>query len=279
MTTWDPGDYARHSSVQYGFAEEAIRRLEVRGDEAVLDLGCGDGKITAQLALKVPRGKVVGIDASPEMIAFARQEHPRTRYHNLDFALMEAQALAFEAEFDLVFSNSAMHWVLDHRPVLAGVARGLKPGGQVRLQMAGKGNLAALAPAVIKVLGNPRWQGKFTNVRLAMGLYDAQEYRDLLLKAGLRPTRVELVRREIIHHDQTAMIGWMRTTWMFFLASLSPEQRDEFIAAVMDAYLEAHPSDPQGKIAVPSMRLEVEAEKPVVNGEKIVQQPHDEKEP
>lgn len=131
MQAWDPKDYAEHSSVQFNFARALLDRLRLRGDETVLDLGCGDGKITVEVARLVPRGKAVGIDSSPEMIGFARARFPSSCYPNLEFALMDAQAISFQNQFDLALSNSALHWVADHRPILRGLARGLKPGGKV----------------------------------------------------------------------------------------------------------------------------------------------------
>src|SRR5689334_19838215 len=108
---WDPEDYAKNSAAQLGWARELIARLQLRGDEALLDIGCGDGKVTAELAGAVPRGFVLGVDSSPAFVAYAREHYPATSYPNLAFAHMDARALAHERSFDAIFSNAALHWV------------------------------------------------------------------------------------------------------------------------------------------------------------------------
>src|SRR5579863_3531629 len=137
---WNPADYARHSQGQERWAKELITLLAPQPDESVLDIGCGDGRHTAEIARLVPQGRVVGVDRSPEMVRFAHEHFPPTQFPNLSFSQADASALPFHAEFDAIFSNAALHWVLDHRPVLAGIARSLKPGGRCVLQMGGKGN-------------------------------------------------------------------------------------------------------------------------------------------
>jgi len=261
MQAWDPKDYAEHSSVQFDFARALLDLLSLRGDEAVLDLGCGDGKITVEVARLVPQGKAVGIDSSPEMIGFAQAKFPPAQYPNLEFAVMDAQAITFQEQFDLVLSNSALHWVADHRPILQGIARGLKPGGKAMMQMAGKGHFAALVPAVAQVIGDPRWKDGFRNFRSPFGFHGPEEYRAWILEAGLRPDRVELVPRSIHHRGRDGMIHWIRTTWLPFLACVSPAHHEIFVASIADAYLRDHPPDLHGVVAIPSLRLEVEAGK------------------
>ena len=113
--TWNAADYAANSAVQQTWARELIARLNLRGDEHVLDVGCGDGKVTAEIARAVPRGSVSGVDASAEMIAFARKTFPPAKIPNLKFQICDARKIRFRAtQFDLVFSNAALHWVDDH---------------------------------------------------------------------------------------------------------------------------------------------------------------------
>src|SRR5512133_3316891 len=137
MTAWNPSDYAQHSSAQQIWARELIAKLHLAGHERVLDIGCGDGKVTAEIASAVPRGSVVGIDNSTDMIGYAKAAYEAG---NLRFQVADAAALPFQAEFDVIFSNACLHWIYDHKPVLAGIRRSLAPGGRVLLQMGGKGN-------------------------------------------------------------------------------------------------------------------------------------------
>src|SRR5580693_224613 len=108
---WNAADYAANSVVQQSWAREIIARLKLRGDEHVLDVGCGDGKVTAEIARAVPRGSVTGMDASPQMIEFAKKNFPTTEFPNLRFRVMDARKIKFDRQFDVAFSNAALHWV------------------------------------------------------------------------------------------------------------------------------------------------------------------------
>src|SRR5512146_699109 len=154
---WDPREYEKHSSQQQLWAQELIAKLGLSGAERVLDVGCGDGKVTAQIATQLPRGSVVGVDNSPGMIALATERFPPQAHANLRFQLEDASRLPFRAEFDLVFSNAALHWISDHRPVLRGIAAALKPGGKALLQMGGTGNAAEIVAGCDRLSQSPRW--------------------------------------------------------------------------------------------------------------------------
>ena len=129
--TWNAADYHKSSPAQALWAKELIAKLELFGNERVLDIGCGDGKVTAEIARNLPAGNVTGVDSSPEMIRFACDHFPRSEYRNLSFILGDARALPFSEEFDVVFSNAALHWIPDHKPLLAGIAKSLHPKGKL----------------------------------------------------------------------------------------------------------------------------------------------------
>jgi trans-aconitate 2-methyltransferase len=142
MHKWDPADYQKSSSAQYNWAMALIAGLKLDGKESILDIGCGDGRITAHLAGLVPNGNVLGIDLSPEMIRFAAgkyADHP-----NLSFLVGDASDLKFAGEFDLVVSFACLHWVKDHLSVLKAVRQSLVPGGHFLMQCGGRGNAARI---------------------------------------------------------------------------------------------------------------------------------------
>ncbi|HSY18998.1 MAG TPA: class I SAM-dependent methyltransferase [Candidatus Acidoferrales bacterium] len=128
---WNAADYAANSTVQQSWARELIARLKLRGNEHVLDVGCGDGKVTAEIARAVPHGTVTGIDASAEMLKFAKKMFPAAKVPNLKFKASDARKIEFKEKFDVVFSNAALHWVDDHEAFLRGVSAALKPGGRL----------------------------------------------------------------------------------------------------------------------------------------------------
>ena len=141
---WDAMDYARHSTVQQAWARELIEKLDLQGNEAVLDIGCGDGKVTAEIASHVPDGSVLGIDSSADMIRTAQSGFAKPEFTNICFEVADACELLFENQFDIVFSNAALHWVRNHIPVLKGIYSSLKNGGRMLLQMGGQGNASAI---------------------------------------------------------------------------------------------------------------------------------------
>ena len=137
---WDAADYAANSVVQQTWARELISKLNLLGDEHILDVGCGDGKVTAEIAKAVPHGSATGVDASAEMIAFAQKTFPKDKCPNLEFQVMDAREIKFDRQFDFLFSNAALHWVDDHQKFLQGAASVLKSGGRLVVSCGGKGN-------------------------------------------------------------------------------------------------------------------------------------------
>jgi len=113
MTEGNAPSYARIAQLQEVMAAEALALLKLNRAERVLEVGCGNGKVTAQIATRVPRGAVVGIDPSSEMIAFASKQFASTTYPNLRFQTGDARNLPFRDEFDLVASFNALHWIPD----------------------------------------------------------------------------------------------------------------------------------------------------------------------
>src|SRR5215510_2475511 len=130
MTEWHASDYHRQSGLQQALAEEQLGRLTLEGGERVLDVGCGDGKVTAEIAARVPRGSVLGIDPSRDMIAFASSRFGATTQANLRFEVADARDLPYRDEFDLIVSFNALHWVPEQDAALGSMRAALGPGGR-----------------------------------------------------------------------------------------------------------------------------------------------------
>jgi len=179
--SWDAAVYAANAVFVAVLGAPVLALLAPRAGERVLDLGCGDGALTARVA--AAGAAVVGVDAAPAMVAAARAA-------GLDARLCDGQALAFEREFDACFSNAALHWMPRQDDVLAGVARALRPGGRFVAEMGGHGNVAAITTALRAVLARrgatSEWSWFFPT---------PAEYRARLERAGFVVDSMELIPR------------------------------------------------------------------------------------
>jgi trans-aconitate 2-methyltransferase len=259
---WDAKDYAKNSQNQYQWAKELISKLKLKGNETLLDIGCGDGKITAELAENLPNGIVVGIDSSAQMVKLAQNTFPNQNYQNLSFRVMDARKLVFQNEFDIIFSNAALHWIVDHQTVLQGVQRSLKTGGRLLFQMAGKGNAQAVLEILDDLLFEEPWKKFFEDFTFPYGFFSAEEYAIFLDRAGLKQLRVQLFSKNMKHAGEEGLAGWIRTTWLPYTERVPIELRDKFVKEIVKRYLKNHPKDSNDIINLDMIRLEVEACKP-----------------
>jgi len=259
--TWNPADYAVNSATQQAWAREQIARLNLSGDERVLDVGCGDGKVTAELARAVKRGAVVGVDSSAEMIRFAQASFPPARFPNLRFCEMDARWLAFAEPFDLLFSNAALHWVDDHPAFLRGAAACLVEGGRLVVSSGGRGNAQDVFLVVRSTLRLKRWRHYFRNLARPYFFHGPEEYERWLPRFGFHPGRVRLAEKETVFATREAFAGWFRTTWLPYTQRVPEAQREEFVADVAARFMAKHPPDTAGCIHVRMVRLEIQAEK------------------
>ncbi len=255
---WNGDDYAANSEVQLQWAMDLIEKLKPGGDEQLLDIGCGDGKVTAMLAARLEYGRVTGIDSSESMVERARRSYGH-KVKNLEFQLQDARSLPFEQQFDLIFSNAALHWIIDHRPVLEGIFRALKPGGRLLVQMGGKGNAETVVRAMEKVIARKPWQRYFQNFSFPYGFHGPEEYTGWLEEAGFIIKYIRLVPKDMVHADREKFIGWLRTTWLPYLQRVPEQEQQCFLGEVATEYLG---KEHQGEVHTPMIRLEFLAARP-----------------
>jgi len=259
MYQWNAADYAKHSQGQERWAQELLSNIELLDDEHVLDIGCGDGRTTAAIARHVPKGDVIGVDLSQDMIMHARDAFKTVS--NLSFQQADAAKLPFDSQFTFIFSNATLHWVRDHCPVLAGISRALKPHGRVLAQMGGKGNGETVIAAFEEVMQRDRWHHYFVGFESTYGFHDPDDYRQWLHEAGLTPTVCKLIPKDMIHASVAEFSAWVRTAWLPYTSPVPAELREQFIDEATQSYVRDNPVDEQGRVHVPMMRLEVHAHK------------------
>jgi len=260
---WNAKDYKNHSQAQQYWAKELIKKLDLKGNEVILDLGCGDGKVTAEIAGNVPSGFVIGVDNSPSMINLAKKQFPNKNHSNLSFDLMDAKHLLYANKFDIVFSNAALHWEKNHQPIIAGIYKALKPGGKILLQMGGKGNASLILSSLNSLLQKEKWKEYFVDFEFPYGFFDVDEYKQLLIQNRFQIDRMNLIRKEMVHEGKSGLTGWIRTTWLPYTNRIPEKYRNEFIDDLVTDYLTQMPLDENGNAHVKMVRLEIEAIKNV----------------
>jgi SAM-dependent methyltransferase len=218
---WQAERYAEHARFVAELGMPVVELLAPEGGERVLDLGCGDGVLTAKLA---ELGcAVVGVDAGPDMVRSARAR-------GVDARLADGHSLAFEREFDAVFSNAALHWMsADPDRVIAGVARALRPGGRFVAEMGGHGNVAAITVALVAALNRRGLDGA---AAIPWYFPTAQEYRARLERQGFVVRRMELLPRPT--PLPTGMAPWLDTFAEPFLKQLPAAEHASLKADVVE---------------------------------------------
>ena len=258
---WDAQDYAQNNEGQAKWAQGLMGKLALKGDERLLDVGCGDGKITAQLAANLPKGKAIGVDSSVSMIRLASQSFSQSRHLNLSFLLADFRWLPFRDEFDIVFSNAALHWVQSQKTVLKSIHTALRPGGRLLAQLGGRGNAAKVLDALDEIIREPEWRDYFVDFKFPYGFYSDEEYERWLLETGFMPKRVELIPKVMVFESPERFMGWLRTVWLPYTERIPKTARDKFVRMMLDTYLERNPAESDGTIYLDMVRLEVEAVK------------------
>jgi trans-aconitate methyltransferase len=227
---FDGEKYLQASKHQKEWGHRLISELEFNGNEAILDLGCGDGLLTERLSSLVPNGKVVGLDASCGMIESAK----RRAGNNLGFVCMDINDLNFVGEFDLIFSNAALHWVKDHESLLKNSLAALKKTGLIRWNFAGDGNCSNFSATVKTVMNDDAYKDYFVNFEWPWFMPTKTEYEKILAKAGFGKTRVEFENADRCFTDSDEMINWMDQPCLVpFIRHLPDKIKDDFRAAVV----------------------------------------------
>jgi trans-aconitate 2-methyltransferase len=239
LDPWHGADYVHHSSLQAAMADEVLSQLVLRGDEQVLDLGCGDGKISARIAAQLPRGAVLGVDASADMVAYAQRQFGTGQWPNLRFELADARNLGFDARFDLLVSFNALHWVPRQADALRGIRRALKPLGSAHLRLVTRTALTSLEEVAEAVRREPHWADAFAGFSDPYLRLSAEEYVALAESLGLTRVSIRSESKRWDFQTEEAFFGFCNAGFGAWTHVLPEARRRAFVEESMRHYLAA----------------------------------------
>jgi trans-aconitate 2-methyltransferase len=236
MTEWDAKAYSERNALQKWVADQHLARLRLDGTERVLDIGCGDGKITAEIARRLTTGSVLGIDPSTQMIAFAQAHLAGPDHPNLAFAVGDATALPYCGEFDLIVSFNALHWVRDQDAALRGIRAALRPSGRTFLEFVPQGPRTSLEDVIEETCHAGGWARYFAGHEPPYIHFTPAQYRRLAADHGLR---VEGLDRELMSWDfasRRGFVAWAEVTFVEWTKNVPEAERPAFIDDILDRY-------------------------------------------
>jgi trans-aconitate 2-methyltransferase len=236
MSEWDAEGYSRISGLQQAMAAEVLSLLRLKGDERVLDIGCGNGKTTAEIAARLPRGAVVGVDASHDMIDFASAHFSPEARPNLRFRVADARHLPFQEEFDLIVSFNALHWIPEQDQALASIRSSLKPDGVAQLRLVPAGPRKSLENIIDETRLTPRWSAYFKDFRDPYLHLTPEQYASAAGRNGLRVRHVHTESKEWDFQSRSAFVAFGSVTFTEWTRFLPEPERATFISDVLDRY-------------------------------------------
>ncbi len=237
---FDGKKYEEASIHQKEWGAKLIAELDLKGTEHVLDLGCGDGALTLQMAELLPQGTVTGIDASQGMIAAAI---PKSR-NNLRFLLMNINELNFDQQFDLIFSNAALHWVKNHERLLKSTHQLLRIDGRLRFNFAGNGNCSHFFKVIQEAMALDEFSSYFTQFKWPWYMPSVGEYQSLVESSGLTNTRIWGENADRYFPNQKAMIDWIdQPSLVPFLYLVPSHHKEAFRIFVIKRMIEETKKD------------------------------------
>jgi len=227
---WNADEYHRVSGPQVAMAAAVLDRLELDGDETVLDAGCGSGRVTRLLLERLPRGRVIAVDASPDMVARARREFAgeRADVRRADLAQLR---LDDGAHVDAAFSNATFHWVPDHAALFARLAAAIRPGGRLSAQCGGEGNIAAVHATALRAAADAGLADRFEGWPRPWNFADPEVTERGLRAAGFDTVRCWLQAWPVEPDEPRA---YLQTVCLGpHLERLAPNEHERFLDAVM----------------------------------------------
>ncbi len=227
---WNAGVYHRVSDPQFEWGLKVLNRLQLRGDETVLDAGCGTGRLTAELLRRLPRGRVVALDVSQNMLGTA-EEHlkpefgERVTFLSADVGNLIAEHPTLANHFDGIFSTATFHWVLDHQQLFDNLFRALRPDGWIHAQCGGGPNLARLLQRFEVLASSEKFLPFFSKTRSPWTYANDTGTAERLLRAGFTNVETSMEPAPARFDDAKAFCEFIESVIFRSYLPLIPDER------------------------------------------------------
>ena len=231
---WDGAAYQRLSDPQFGWGMRVLSSVELHGDECVLDLGCGPGRLTAELLARLPQGRVIAVDASPSMVATARQQLARFG-ERVTLIQSDLLHLQLDSVADLAFSTATFHWIHDHARLFRVIHAALKPGGRLVAQCGGGKNLERIRERADRLMSDARFAPFFRGWQNPWNYTSPEKTAERLRAAGFIEVETGLEEATIPFDGPDAFRQFARTVVVRpYLAAIPDEaRREQFLDALV----------------------------------------------
>jgi trans-aconitate 2-methyltransferase len=230
MTDWDGTEYRRVSDLQQSLAQRALDGLELDGVGSLLDVGCGDGRITAEIASRIPDADIVGLDPSPRMISIAPARG------RLSFQLGDVCTMTYDGRFDAVVSFNALHWVMDQRLALSRIAAALRPSGFALLVFVCAGERPGLEDVAMQIVRRPSWQEYFHGFEAPFVHPEIGAWTQIAESCGLNEVDTTVDDLEWDFGSRERFQRWVSVGFGAWTDHLPVGVGEAFVSEVVDGY-------------------------------------------
>ncbi len=232
---FDGKKYRQASKHQKEWGSKIISELKLKGNESVLDLGCGDGILTKQIAELIPKGKVLGIDSSEGMISTAKELEAK----NISFQKMDIDSINFSHQFDLIFSNATLHWIKDHNRLLNNCYKALKDNGIIRFNFASNGNCSNFLKVIKETISSKKYRKYFNSFKWPWYMPTIEEYKIIISKTNFKDIKIWEENVDRYFADQYEMIKWIdQPSIVPFINVVDENIRDTFRNEVVEKMID-----------------------------------------
>lgn len=255
----DAKGYNKNSSLQWQWATNALEKYPWTGHERVLDIGSGDGKVSAFISKECTHGLVVGLDISPSMNTFASSLFRPDTFSTLLFQQGDIAHLPFENQFDLVTAFCALHYVVDYKSALSAIHKSLRAHGKLLFVGPGRDN-TSVANISETLIQSEKWTSYFPTFTKQRVYFTKDEYTTILQESGFTPIYFDVTHDKVTFANKQALTNWLRPL-INYISHLTPDLQDDFLLDLTNIMMQSAIATPDESVVLESTLFECLAER------------------